>query len=112
MEPPLSLEGIAQIFSNVVALEGIDFELRRGEVHAVRGENGGGKSTLMKIIRGQYQPDAGSLRYKGQDTRFTTIDAAQKQGIVMIHQELNLVPHLSVAENIYLAREPTRGWFV
>jgi ribose transport system ATP-binding protein len=108
----LRLDGISKHFFNVVALSGVSLTLRRGEVHAVCGENGAGKSTLMKIISGQFAPDEGTLFYKGQARRFTSTHEAEAAGIAMIHQELNLVPHLSVAENIYLAREPRRGWFI
>jgi ribose transport system ATP-binding protein len=108
----LRLEGIGKRFPGVVALEGIHLDLRCGEVHAICGENGAGKSTLMKIISGQYQPDEGVIHYRGEPTRFASTSHAQAAGIAIIHQELNLVPHLTVAENLYLAREPKRGPFV
>ena len=108
----LSLEGIGKRFPGVIALDGIRLDLRRGEVHAVCGENGAGKSTLMKIISGQYRPDEGTIRYRGAEVRFHSTSEAQAAGIAIIHQELNLVPHLTVAENLYLAREPKRGPFV
>ncbi|WP_070107267.1 sugar ABC transporter ATP-binding protein [Burkholderia plantarii] len=108
----LGLEGIGKRFPGVVALDGITFGVRCGEVHAVCGENGAGKSTLMKIISGQYRPDSGVIRYRGEPVQFGSSSAAQAAGIAIIHQELNLVPHLSVAENLYLGREPKRGPFV
>jgi ribose transport system ATP-binding protein len=108
----LRLEGIVKRFPGVVALDGIRLDLRTGEVHAVCGENGAGKSTLMKIVSGQYSPDEGTILYKGQPVRFASTAEAQAAGIAIIHQELNLVPHLSVAENLFLAREPKRGPFV
>lgn len=108
----LKLVDITQRFPGVLALDSVSFDLRRGEVHAVCGENGAGKSTLMKIISGQYQPDGGQIIYKGETRSFASSLEAQAAGIAMIHQELNLVPHLSVAENIFLAREPRRGLFV
>jgi ribose transport system ATP-binding protein len=108
----LNLQNVSKRFPNVLALDGVNFDLRRGEVHAVCGENGAGKSTLMKVISGQYQPDGGTISFKGEPYRFASTHAAEQAGIAIIHQELNLVPHLSVAENIYLAREPHRGWFV
>ncbi|HEY2024761.1 sugar ABC transporter ATP-binding protein [Paraburkholderia sp.] len=108
----LRLTGVTKRFPGVVALDGVSFDLRRAEVHAVCGENGAGKSTLMKIISGQYPPDDGSIVYKGSECRFASSLEAQAAGIAIIHQELNLVPHLSVAENIFLAREPRRGVFV
>ncbi|MFC6142803.1 sugar ABC transporter ATP-binding protein [Paraburkholderia silvatlantica] len=108
----LRLEGVVKRFPGVVALDGIRLDLREGEVHAVCGENGAGKSTLMKIISGQYPPDEGTMRFRGASVRFGSTSQAQAAGIAIIHQELNLVPHLSVAENLYLAREPKRGPFV
>ncbi|MGF6700798.1 ribose transport system ATP-binding protein [Paraburkholderia sp. MM5496-R1] len=113
-EPPelLKLSGLGKRFPGVVALEDVHFELRRGEVHAICGENGAGKSTLMKIVSGQYRPDAGTIVFRGMQRRFASSLEAQEAGIAIIHQELNLVPHLSIAENIYLAREPKRGPFI
>ena len=108
----LQLQGVGKRFPGVVALDGIDLDLRAGEVHAVCGENGAGKSTLMKIISGQYRADDGVVLYDGAPVQFSSATDAQAAGIAIIHQELNLVPHLSVAENIYLAREPKRGPFV
>ena len=108
----LSLENVTKEFPGVKALDQVRLTLHRGEVHAVCGENGAGKSTLMKIISGLYKPDGGRIVYKGQEVRFTSSLEAERAGIAIIHQELNLVPHLSVAENIYLAREPRRGPFV
>jgi len=108
----LRLDGVTKRFPGVLALDDVSFELRRGEVHAVCGENGAGKSTLMKVLSGLYRPDEGRIVFKGEPRRFDTPLQAQSAGIAMIHQELNLVPHLSVAENIYLAREPHKGWFV
>ena len=110
--PLLRLAGICKAFAGVKALDHIDFDVRAGEVHAVCGENGAGKSTLMKIMSGVYQPDAGTIHFEGRALAFSTPRVAEVHGVVMIHQELNLVPHLSVAENIFLAREPRRGWFI
>ncbi len=108
----LRLDQVTKLFPGVRALYQVCFDLRRGEVHAVCGENGAGKSTLMKIVSGQYQPDGGSITYNGKIRRFANAREAERAGIAIIHQELNLIPHLSVAENIFLAREPTRGWFI
>jgi ribose transport system ATP-binding protein len=110
--PLLALRGVTKRFTGVLALDGVDFDIRAGEVHAVCGENGAGKSTLMKVMSGIHQPDAGEIVHRGASCRFASPTAAEQAGVVMIHQELNLVPHLSVAENIYLAREPKRGWFI
>lgn len=111
-QPLLRLEGITKEFPGVLALSDVSFDLRRGEVHALCGENGAGKSTLMKIISGVYQPTRGTMVYKGKIHQFAAPLESEAAGIAIIHQELNLVPHLSVAENIYLAREPRRGPFV
>jgi ribose transport system ATP-binding protein len=108
----LRLEGVTKRFPGVLALDGVSLTLRTGEVHAICGENGAGKSTLMKIVSGVFQPDAGTITYKGQERRFLSTHDAQAAGVTIIHQELNLVPHLSVAENVFLAREPRRGGFV
>jgi len=108
----LRLQGIGKRFPGVVALDGVDLDLRAGEVHAICGENGAGKSTLMKIISGQYAADEGAVWYRGETARFSSTSESQAAGIAIIHQELNLVPHLSVAENIFLAREPKRGLFI
>jgi len=108
----LKLDGVSKEFPGVKALSSVSFELRAGEVHAVCGENGAGKSTLMKIISGVYQPNSGSIAYKGAPVQFASTLESEAAGIAIIHQELNLVPHLSVAENIYLAREPRRGFLV
>lgn len=108
----LKLDGVSKEFPGVKALSSVSFDLRAGEVHAVCGENGAGKSTLMKIISGVYQPNSGSITYKGAPVQFASTLESEAAGIAIIHQELNLVPHLSVAENIYLAREPRRGFLV
>jgi ribose transport system ATP-binding protein len=107
----VQLRGISMRFAGVTALDGVDFDLRAGEVHAVCGENGAGKSTLMKILGGQLVPAGGEIVVKGKPVHFATTRDAEHAGVAMIHQELNLAPHLSVAENMYLAREPHRwGW--
>ena len=110
--PVLRLEGITKRFPGVLALDDVGFTLRPGEVHALCGENGAGKSTLMKIISGVQKPDAGHIFFKGEPRQFNSTHEAERAGIAIIHQELNLVPHLDVAENIFLAREPRRGPFV
>ncbi|HEY4075012.1 MAG TPA: sugar ABC transporter ATP-binding protein [Herbaspirillum sp.] len=108
----LSLSEVTKRFPGVLALDRVSFSLNKGEAHAVCGENGAGKSTLMKIISGVCPPDEGEIIYKDQACRFASCTAAQNAGIAIIHQELNLIPHLSVAENIFLAREPRKGWFI
>lgn len=106
-EPPLlEILGIRKGFPGVIALDGVGFKLRAGTVHALMGENGAGKSTLMKIIAGIYIPDQGEISLRGQRiTLKSPIDALNK-GIAMIHQELNLMPHMTVGENVWITREP------
>jgi ribose transport system ATP-binding protein len=99
-------------YPGVVALDGVGLTIRGGEVHAVAGENGAGKSTLMGILSGSIQPDEGTLMVDGTSSRFRSPRDAQALGIRMIHQELNLVPALSVAENVMLGAEPRRGGIV
>ncbi|MBV7520820.1 sugar ABC transporter ATP-binding protein [Ensifer sp. ENS12] len=102
----LSAEGIRKEFPGVVALDDVEFKLKRGTVHALMGENGAGKSTLMKILAGIYTPDKGEVKLKGVDIRLTSPLDALENGIAMIHQELNLMPFMTVAENIWIRREP------
>ena len=102
----LSAEGVRKAFPGVVALDDVQFRLRRGTVHALMGENGAGKSTLMKILAGIYTPDEGEVLLKGQKIRLQSPLDALENGIAMIHQELNLMPFMTVAENIWIRREP------
>lgn len=106
--PILTMSGIDKAFTGVQALQDVNFQLRAGEVHALMGENGAGKSTLMKVLIGVHQADCGFITYKGNNIKFSSVLEAQKAGISMIFQELNLIPHLSVAENIFFAREPLK----
>jgi ribose transport system ATP-binding protein len=105
----LEMKGICKSFPGVKVLDQVDFTLYRGEVHALMGENGAGKSTLMKILGGIYAKDSGSVSVHGRTLDITSPSMAQSLGIVVIHQELNLVPHLTVMENIFLGREFTYG---
>ena len=110
MNTPLVLmEGIEKSFTGVHALSQCRFELQAGEVMALVGENGAGKSTLMKILTGVYKKDAGHIFYKGLEVEISNPAAAQHLGISIIHQELNLMPHLTVAQNIFIGREPRRA---
>jgi ribose transport system ATP-binding protein len=109
MSQLLKVEGISKEFPGVKALDGVSFELDRGEVLALVGENGAGKSTLMKILSGIYSPDAGRIVMEGHEVDVADPKAAQKLGISIIHQEMNLMPHLTVAQNIYIGREPRTG---
>ena len=108
----LALHSIQKRFGGVQALRQGDLRVHAGEVHLLLGENGAGKSTLMKIVAGMQTPDGGEFLWKGQPARFRSPAEAQRSGIGMVHQESLLAPHLSVAENIYLGREPRRafGW--
>jgi ABC-type sugar transport system ATPase subunit len=102
----LEARGIGKSFPGVKALDDVSLELRRGRLTALLGENGAGKSTLMNIIAGVFPPDAGVIRMEGREVRFANTREAREAGIAMIFQELNLIPHLTVAENIFLGREP------
>jgi general nucleoside transport system ATP-binding protein len=105
----LELRGITKQFPGVLANDHVDFELRRGEVHALLGENGAGKSTLMNILYGLYHPDEGQIFVKGEPVRFHSPKDAINRGIGMVHQHFMLIPVMTVAENIVLANEPTRA---
>lgn len=108
----LRMTGIDKRFSGVHALKSVDFELRAGEVHALMGENGAGKSTLMKILTGIYTKDSGEVELFGNKVNFTNIRESRDAGIGMIHQELNMMNHLTVAQNIYVGREPMKAGFI
>jgi ABC-type uncharacterized transport system ATPase subunit len=110
--PLLELRGITKRFPGVVANDHVDFELVKGEVHALLGENGAGKSTLMNILYGLYHPDEGEIRLKGRPLRIDTPSVAIDNGIGMVHQHFMLIPVLSVAENIVLGVEPHNGPFL
>ena len=107
--PALELRGITKRFGPVVANDGIDFDLRPGEVHALLGENGAGKSTLMSILYGLYSPTEGEIRVNGEPVEVDSPSRAIDLGIGMVHQHFMLVPVMTVTENIVLGEEPTRG---
>lgn len=107
----LKLDGIRKHFGATIALDGVDFSLEKGEVHALIGENGAGKSTLMNILSGSFRQDSGTIQLKGQNYSPNNTLESRKNGIALIHQELSLAPHLSVAENILMGIEKsTFGW--
>ena len=108
----LTMKGIDKSFPGVHALVDVDFEVRAGEVHALMGENGAGKSTLMKVLTGIYTKDAGTVTFEGKEVEFHNPREAQQAGIVIVHQELNMMGHLTVAQNIFIGREPKRGIFI
>jgi ABC-type uncharacterized transport system ATPase subunit len=107
--PVLELRGITKRFPGVLANDSIDFDLYRGEIHALLGENGAGKSTLMNIVYGLYSPDEGEIRLRGTPVDIDSPSAAIAHGIGMVHQHFMLIPVMTVAENIVLAREPRRA---
>ena len=111
VQPILRMQGICKQFPGVQALQDAELAILPGEVHVLLGENGAGKSTLMKILCGQYRADSGTVTLSGETIQSPTPLEAERQGLVMIHQELNLVPGLTVAENIFLGHEPTFGGF-
>jgi ribose transport system ATP-binding protein len=102
------MEGIRKVFSGVVALDGVDCTVERGEVHALVGENGAGKSTLIKVMTGAYRRDGGRMLLEGREVNFRSPEEAQGEGVVAVYQEVNLLMFRTVAENIFLGREPRR----
>ncbi|MEN8162540.1 MAG: sugar ABC transporter ATP-binding protein [Acidobacteriota bacterium] len=111
-EPLLRMTGIHKAFPGVQALKDAEIHVFPGEVHVLLGENGAGKSTMMKVLCGQYSADAGDILFDDETIRPANPSEAERLGLIMIHQELNLVPGLTVAENIYLGHEPTRGGLI
>src|ERR1700720_3483393 len=98
--------GIAKSFGGVAALENVDFSVRKGEIHALLGGNGAGKSTVLKMLSGVHKPDKGEIWINGVKLEEHTPEAARRLGIAMIFQEMSLIPSLTVAQNIFLTREP------
>ncbi|WP_374314030.1 multiple monosaccharide ABC transporter ATP-binding protein [Dongia sp.] len=112
--PILEMRGIVKTFPGVNALDNVNLTVREGEIHAIVGENGAGKSTLMKVLSGVYPHGSysGEIHYKGEERRFRDISDSEKLGIIIIHQELALVPLLSIAENIFLGNEPAKNGII
>lgn len=108
--PLLEAESISKRFPGVVALDGVDLSVLPGEVHALMGQNGAGKSTLIRILTGAAAPDSGSMRLSGRAYRPASPAEAQRLGVAAVYQEVNLVPTLSVAENLFLGRPPRQWW--
>ncbi|MFB2580705.1 sugar ABC transporter ATP-binding protein [Herbiconiux sp. P15] len=108
--PIIELSGVSVSFPGVRALDGVDLRLYPGEVHSLMGENGAGKSTLIKALTGVYRTDGGTIRVDGREVSFSGVADAQAAGISTVYQEINLLPNLSVAENVLLGREPRRAW--
>lgn len=107
-EPLLRMQNIRKVFSGVVALDRVDFTLERGEVHSLVGENGAGKSTLIKVMTGAYSRDAGEMFLEGKSVNFRSPEEANEAGVVAVYQEVNLLMFRTVAENIFLGREPRK----
>ena len=112
MTPLLKMTGVAKSFPGVRALDGVDFEVAEGEVHALLGENGAGKSTLLKILSGAQPADSGEIVFGGGVVNFASPHAAQQAGIATIYQEFTLAPDMSIAENVFIGREPGSKLFV
>ena len=112
MEPILQVKNISKVFPGVKALTDVSADFYAGEVHTLVGENGAGKSTLIKIISGVYTPTEGKVIMEGKEMDFTSPGQAIEAGIAVIHQELSIAKDLTVAENIYLGREPKKGKFL
>ena len=108
----LEMRGITKRFPGVVANSNVDFQVEKGEIHALVGENGAGKSTLMKILYGMERADAGEILLEGQSVEIMNPHTAIRMGIGMVHQHFQLVPSLSVAENVTMGYEPRHGLFV
>ncbi|NBJ70304.1 MULTISPECIES: sugar ABC transporter ATP-binding protein [Clostridia] len=108
-EPFVSMKNISKTFSGNKVLQNVNFSINRGEIHALMGENGAGKSTLIKILTGIYSKDQGDIFLKGKKITFMNPKQAEEHGISVIHQELNIIPHLTVAENMFLGKEMTYG---
>ena len=106
----LEMKQIDKQFTGVHALDCVDFNVRKGEIHALMGENGAGKSTLIKVLTGLYTKDSGQIIFDGEERVFHTPQDSQLAGISTIYQEINLIPHLSVAENIFIGREPRNAF--
>lgn len=104
----LEMIGISKVFSGTRALNKVNLKVHKGQVHALCGENGAGKSTLMKIIGGVHQPEEGEIFFEGKKVNFNNPKESQEAGIGLVHQELSLCPHMTVAENIYIGRLPKK----
>lgn len=108
----LDLNGIEKNFGPVKVLHGVELSLQAGSVHALMGENGAGKSTLMKVLAGVHKSDKGTVSINGKQVQIVSPKHSQELGVAMIHQELSPVPEMTVAENIFLGREPRKGMFL
>src|SRR6201994_1535278 len=112
MSTLLEARGITKAFPGVLALEGVNLRVGRGEVHALLGENGAGKSTLLKILSGAQSADSGEIELYGERVAFASPHDAQRAGVVTIYQEFTLAPDMTIAENVFIGREPGSRLFV
>ena len=108
----LEAKNIYKSFSGVPVLQDVHFEVKAGEVHALMGENGAGKSTLIKIVTGVYSKDDGQIYWEGKPVEINNYQDCQKLGVACIYQELSVIPPLTVAQNVFLGREPRKGPFI
>ena len=110
----LQMREIVKVFPGVRALDGVTLEVRRGEIHSICGENGAGKSTLMKVLSGVYPYGSyeGQIIYNGEEAKFKNIKESENAGIVIIHQELTMIPELSITENIFMGNEIVRNGLI
>lgn len=108
----ISLKGVSKIFGNTTVVDDVSLTVEPGKVHVLLGENGAGKSTLIKMMSGIYQPDKGHIEVDGKTVRIPDVNAARNLGIAVIHQELNLVPELSIMENLFLGHIPATAGFI
>jgi len=108
----LEMKNITKVFPGVKALDNVNLKVKKGTVHGLMGENGAGKSTLMKVLMGIYEPEKGEVMFKGKQLKFADVNNSLEKGISMIHQELSPIPYTTIAENIFLGREPTYGFGV
>ena len=111
-KPLLKMTGIAKSFPGVKALDGVDLEVAPAEIHALLGENGAGKSTLLKILAGAQSPDRGTISFDGREVTLGSPQDSQKLGIVTIYQEFTLAPDMTIAENVFIGREPGPRFFI
>ena len=107
--PVLQLEGVTKFYGPTCVLDGVGLDIGAGEIHALMGENGAGKSTLIKVLTGISRMDSGKIRVNGEDVAIRAISAARRHGIAVVHQELSVLPNLTVRENLFLSREITRA---
>ena len=112
MEALLSMKNIKKSFSGVAALKNAELDLYKGEVVALMGENGAGKSTLMKILTGIYSKDEGTIHFEGKEVEYKNVSESEAAGIAIVHQELNMMNDLTVAQNLFIGQERMNGFFI